>query len=217
MGAAVAANAHCPQVANMPPPDTYTDYNDLTAHEVEDRDFRIVDRVRSPDVAVVAHHGGGIECGTSELARAIAGRVHSLYLFEGIKPRGNRHLHITSDNFTEPRGLAVVHGCRRVLAIHGEGSPARAVFVGGRDCEWGNVIDATLTAAGFTVREHPKPYLQGNSPANLCNRGTTGEGVQLEIGEGLRQQFFRSLNREGRRHPTELFHHFVAAVQVCLA
>ena len=137
--------------------DTYEDYYHLLKHEQEGRDFRVLSLLRGADVAVIAPHGGGIEPGTSEIARAVAGDVHPLYLFEGIKQRGNLDLHITSERFNEPRAKQLVEKSQKALAIHGEGSSSATVFIGGRDCEWANLIDAALTDAGFETAEHKSP------------------------------------------------------------
>jgi phage replication-related protein YjqB (UPF0714/DUF867 family) len=40
--------------------------------------------------------------------------------------------------------------------------------------------------------------------------------VQLEISRGLRAQMFKSLSREGRKHPTAKFRAFVAALRAVL-
>jgi len=78
--------------------DHYHSYSELAEHEVEGTDFTItVFRRPFSAVAVIAPHGGKIEPRTSEIARAIAGEDFNLYLFEGIKKRGNyAALHITS-------------------------------------------------------------------------------------------------------------------------
>ncbi|WP_376782030.1 poly-gamma-glutamate hydrolase family protein [Agrobacterium cavarae] len=63
---------------------------------------------RPSSVCVIAPHGGKVERGTSELALAVAGTRLSYYLFEDLKPKGNRDLHVTSSSFNEPQALAVV-------------------------------------------------------------------------------------------------------------
>lgn len=41
--------------------------------------------------------------------------------------------------------------------------------------------------AGINV-EGPRSGLSGNNPNNICNRGQTGAGGQLELSEGLRRR-----------------------------
>ncbi|MFA1628164.1 poly-gamma-glutamate hydrolase family protein [Rhizobium mongolense] len=84
--------------------DRYRSFEDLEQHE-EASAFRIEAIKRPSSVCVIAPHGGKIERGTSELARAVAGTELSYYLFEGLKPKGNRDLHVTSSNFNEPQSV----------------------------------------------------------------------------------------------------------------
>jgi phage replication-related protein YjqB (UPF0714/DUF867 family) len=100
------------------------------------------------------------------------------------------------------------------VTIHGEESDdeGEGVFVGGRDAALGACIGDLLTAQGFNVRKHPDPNLQGLDPKNICNRGTTGAGVQLELSLAVRETLFQSLTREGRKCPTPRFTVFVDAI-----
>ena len=130
-----------------------------------------------------------------------------------MKTAGSKDLHITSSNFDEPAGVALVSKSDFVLAIHGEGSEhVEVVYLGGRDIELREAIAHELTAAGFEARLHDNPKLQGTSLANICNRGEKNRGVQLELSEGLRRTFFASLKSVDRNHPTAAFSSFVAAV-----
>jgi phage replication-related protein YjqB (UPF0714/DUF867 family) len=62
--------------------DKYFTFAELAAGE-DPSAYRIVSMPRGSAVAIIAPHGGNIEPGTSELARAVAGQELSLYLFEG--------------------------------------------------------------------------------------------------------------------------------------
>ena len=99
--------------------DKYSSYAELEKHECEGKDFLRYAVERSSSVAIFAIHGGNIEPGTSEIAKAIAGEDFSLYCFEGLKPRGNRALHIASHNFDEPSSLVLVGRSRIIVAVHG--------------------------------------------------------------------------------------------------
>jgi phage replication-related protein YjqB (UPF0714/DUF867 family) len=194
--------------------DRYSNFKALKAEQTEGRDFRVQVAVREEAaVAVIAPHGGAIEPGTSELAFAIAGEQLSFAIFEGAKVAQNRDLHITSTNFDEPRCAEVVALSRTAVAIHGENSPEETVFAGGADALLRSQLSEALAEAGFTVREHENPNLQGTSRANICNRGTSGAGVQLELSRGLRSTLFESLNAAGRARQTDAFHQFVDAVR----
>jgi phage replication-related protein YjqB (UPF0714/DUF867 family) len=194
--------------------DKYPNFATLEQHERPGIDYRVVVRRVEPAFAIVAPHGGGIERGTSEIADGIAFQRWSFYSFEGLKQTGNSTLHITSTSFDEPLCLILVGDTSRVVTIHGEESDddGEGVFVGGLDVELGTSIGAALTAEGFNVRKHPNPNLQGLDPQNICNRGTSGAGVQLELSQSVRETLFESLTREGRTHPTPRFRIFVDAI-----
>jgi len=168
--------------------DKYANYGALRKGEVEGRDFQIFTRIMQSSTAVIAPHGGKIERGTSELAKAIAGEVYQVYCFEGLKGANNRDLHITSTNFDEPEALKLVSGCDHVLAIHGCAAGERTIYLGGRDALLRDAIGENLVAGGFRAGIHDNPDLQGISIANICNRGRRSRGVQLEISADLRDE-----------------------------
>jgi phage replication-related protein YjqB (UPF0714/DUF867 family) len=198
--------------------DTYHNFAALEQHERAGIDYEVLVRRAEPAFAIVAPHGGGIEPGTSEIADAIARQRWSFYSFEGLKRLGNRVLHITSTRFDEPMCLLLLGKTSRVVTIHGEESDddGEGVFVGGLDVDLGTSIGALLTAQGFNVRKHPDCNLQGLDPENICNRGTAGAGVQLELSHAVRATLFEYLTREGRKHPTPRFTVFVDAVSRAL-
>jgi phage replication-related protein YjqB (UPF0714/DUF867 family) len=197
--------------------DRYPDFATLARHERSGIDYRVLARRARPAFAVVAPHGGAIEPGTSEVADAIAGETLSFYAFEGVKSSGNADLHITSTRFDEPMCLTVLGHSDVVLTLHGEHSEeAGSVFVGGLDVALGERIGKALSRRGFDVREHQDPDLQGREPKNLCNRGRSRAGVQLELSRSVRETMFESLTRAGRRKPTARFDAFVKAVRRAL-
>ena len=198
--------------------DTYPNFAALARHERVGIDYGIALRMSLDAFALVAPHGGGIEPGTSEIAVAIAADDWSSYSFEGLKRSGNGVLHITSTRFDEPLCAAVISRTNVVITIHGEHSTAdgEGVFVGGRDGPLGAAIDRELTRKGFDVRTHPDEKLQGRAQANLCNRGASGAGVQLELSRAVRKSMFESLTKTGRQHPTPRFGDFVAALRKVL-
>ena len=104
-----------------------------------------------------------------------------------------------------------------VLAIHGEHSREVAVFIGGLDMKRIARMSASLSSHGFDVRAVDSAHLAGRAANNVCNRGRTGAGVQLEIAEGLRRAFFQRLSpRAKRQHTTAAFARFVSAVREAL-
>ena len=197
-------------------PDRYPNFAMLAACEDEGVDFRVRYRLAHSPVAVVAPHGGGIEAGTSELAEAVAGREHSFYAFEGIRGHENADLHVASTRFAEPRGLQVVSRSDVVLAIHGRDRDDETVFLGGLHAELIDDLAAALERAGFRTARHDRPGFGGADPDNICNRGRSGRGVQLELPRGLRRRLFPALNAAGRRVRTCGFRRFRNALRGAL-
>jgi phage replication-related protein YjqB (UPF0714/DUF867 family) len=195
--------------------DKYASFDDLRAAEAPGT-FSIFARESHATFAVMAPHGGRIEPGTSEIARAIAGDDLALYVFDAIKAKGNKDLHITSSRFDEPNCVHMLGTVQTVLAIHGEKSDTDTVFVGGRHPGFPSILRAELAPLGFNVEEHKNPRLQGRDAMNICNRGVSGRGMQLELARGLRQTFFKSLKKEGLRERTPRFVQFCSAVRAAL-
>jgi phage replication-related protein YjqB (UPF0714/DUF867 family) len=197
--------------------DKYRSYQQLRMDEREGRDFVIYARQGSSGVAVIAPHGGGIEPGTTEVAEAIAGKLHSLYCFEGIKRNKNFDLHISSEYFDEPMGLDLVTGSRIVLALHGCSDHGDAVYLGGRDMDLIADLAGALTKAGFNAGLSPRPEIEGKSVHNICNRGRSGKGVQVEISRSMRKRMFKDITRAGRKTTTPVFDTFVSVLRDVLS
>jgi phage replication-related protein YjqB (UPF0714/DUF867 family) len=158
---------------------------------------------------VLAIHGGGIE-GTSEIALAVAGYhpatfaqttdglgFHDLWIFEGLLSHGNSKLHVKSINYDDPIALELVQNARRCISLHGfnhsdglNDSHANGIQVGGLDTELKNIVLEELTRAGIDARIAIASRLNGDDPTNICNRTTSGAGVQLEIGTSYRDSLF---------------------------
>jgi phage replication-related protein YjqB (UPF0714/DUF867 family) len=140
----------------------------------------------------MAIHGGGIEPGTTQIGDAIAGRAHTFYSFLGIKERENRKLHIESRRFDEPVAQETAVSAETVLTIHGCRETDATVYIGGRDLHLKAAITEALARLDVPVREDPRH--PGTQPDNICNRGRSGRGVQLEFSSGIRQRLFSDLS-----------------------
>ncbi|SEG88192.1 Phage-related replication protein YjqB, UPF0714/DUF867 family [Nonomuraea solani] len=204
--------------------DTYKDYADLAASEVEGVDYRIsTRRPTGSEVSHIAIHGGAIEGGTSQLAgHAARAGGHAFYAFEGIKSSGNGDLHITATAFDEPRALALQAKMTSTVSWHGAGGTEATTYVGGLDKELKKKVTAKLKAAGFAVAATVPSGLAGTNPLNIANRNKADMGLQLEITEAQRKRFFEDgkLNRawtEDKAHWTTAFYSYVAAVNDALA
>lgn len=199
--------------------DTYTSYTDLAAHETEGVDYeRRSVPVTGATWASIAIHGGGIEPGSGEVARAIGAGIMNHYEFAGIKPSGNSVLHVTSTNFDEPICTGIVTSSLRCLSAHGyAGTDGLAqTSIGGLDTATIARIRTNLQQAGFSVITAAQE-INGSNPANICNQTTISAGVQLEMSNALRASFFpdgdlsRAMRDSGQR--TDAFYAYVDAVR----
>jgi phage replication-related protein YjqB (UPF0714/DUF867 family) len=164
----------------------YRSFKELADHELEGQGYQIKMNLRDSPVLVMAPHGGKIEPGTTEIAEAIAGQDHSFYSFEGLKTDGNGVLHIESHLFDEPHALKAVAKAKVVVTVHGQINRKDVfVMVGGLNAPLCLEIKSQLEASGFQTRS-PIEGLMGTDPKNICNKGSSQRGVQLEISRKVR-------------------------------
>jgi phage replication-related protein YjqB (UPF0714/DUF867 family) len=165
--------------------DKYVNFAALSRSE-PDGAYRIVVRQKDSAIALIAPHAGMIEFGTSEICMSVAGEDFTYYLFEGCKPDNNCDLHITSSRFDEPKGIDVAQSAQVVVTFHGQKGSDHFVNVGGLEERLCALLIDHLKSAGFFASQHRAKNLQGHNKNNICNRGATGRGLQLEISRGLR-------------------------------
>ncbi|MEJ2598652.1 MAG: poly-gamma-glutamate hydrolase family protein [Anaerolineales bacterium] len=190
----------------------YNDFNQIARHEREGIDYRRQRVWSASPVLIAAPHGGGIEPGTSEVAIALAGEAHALYLFEGFKGDQNQYLHVASTRFNDPWLDELLQKAQYVAAVHGCRGSQAVTYIGGQHERWRELAIQMLSQAGFSA-ERDEGHHAGRHPSNLCNRGRSGMGVQFELSLGLRRQMFANLSRPGRESPTPVFHRFASALQ----
>jgi len=174
---------------------SYRSFKELMEAEAEGKDYRI--RIESKDghVLIMAPHGGKIEPGTAEIAEAIAGQDYSFYSFEGLKADGNGVFHIESHLFDEPRALEAAQKVDTIVTVHGQINQKDAfVMVGGLNDRLGSEIKRQLEKSGFETRP-PTKGLEGLDPDNICNRGRSKGGVQLEISRKMRDSLRTDRNQ----------------------
>jgi phage replication-related protein YjqB (UPF0714/DUF867 family) len=165
--------------------DIYTCFEALKSHEKLNRDYKIwVSDVGSP-LTIMAPHGGRIEPRTSYIAKKIARDKFNCYCFEGIKPDKNGRLHITSHNFDEPQALKLIARSQSVVTVHACTDKEGRVYLGGLDNRLIAAIAGRLKVGGI-VRAGTNQRYPGLNPDNICNRGITRKGAQLEVSRGLR-------------------------------
>jgi len=197
------------------PRDRYRSFGDLASVELEGYDFRREMCTRPSTIAVVAIHGGGIEPGASEVARAVAGEDMAWYCFEGIKPRANGTLHVASTRFDDPQCVTLAARSDLVFSVHGsEGDDPHVLVSGLAEDLVLQLIDA-LVVQGFCAARDCGACA-GTDPRNICNRGRLGKGLQIEMSRGLRLTLFRGLSRRDRRVILPSFHHFAETIRSVL-
>ncbi|MEK7744064.1 MAG: poly-gamma-glutamate hydrolase family protein [Elusimicrobiota bacterium] len=190
--------------------DLHKDIGGLRAAHREGEDFCVEWLDRKSTTAVFAIHGGTIEPGTSEAARAVAGPDWSFYLFEGLKASSRRphELHLTSKRFQDAPAVALATAAVLAVSLHGAFDTDEKICIGGTNAARCASTARALAAAGFQTEE-PCRRLPGASRRNIANRAGEG-GVQLELSEGLRARFrtepallqrFAAAVREGLRSP----------------
>lgn len=196
--------------------DKYSNFAELAAHEAEGIHWtREIRRVPDSDLAHIAIHGGGIEVGTTEAARAAAAGSHNYYSFRGRKKAStNRDLHVTSSHFDEPECVALQKTMVRTVSWHGFHDSAKITEVGGLDEDFKLWIMRSLQLAGFTV-VNAAPERAGRNTLNIANRNLTGRGVQLELSTAQRAAFFTNgdASAGNRMNVTEEFNAYIEAVQ----
>ncbi|WP_108816901.1 poly-gamma-glutamate hydrolase family protein [Loktanella sp. Alg231-35] len=167
--------------------DRYSSFKELYDVEKDGTDYQKQAESRTSDCLIMAPHGGKIEPGTSELAKAVASEDHSLYLFEGIRKRPHSDLHVTSHKYDDEEAIKIVSEHAIVVAFHGRrdrDDPA-TVHVGGLDAATRDAIVNELSSDGFDAAVGCGE-LAGEHKNNICNRGRRSMGVQLEIPKSLR-------------------------------
>lgn len=176
--------------------DQYSSFQELSRREIEGVDYKIVHRVRDPTTLILAIHGGGIEPYTDTVANLIAGTEFSFYAFAGTNgAKSISRLHLRSSSFDEPRALEMVAQAENVIAVHGQRDRDREfVLPGGLATSLRDDIWRSLASEGFTITE-PPPRLSGTHPLNICNRGVTSSGVQLELSFRLRKKLVMDQER----------------------
>lgn len=172
--------------------DIYSSFKELKEKE-DEGSFHIICETesRSKQYAIMAPHGGNIEPGTTEIVLAIAREDLSFYIFNANKSKNNKDLHITTTRFDEPQSEKMLEEVETVLAIHGASDPKtepkERIWVGGQLREKFEInLNEKLSQLGFLVEIDSR--FSGKEPNNICNRGTSQKGMQLELTRSLRDK-----------------------------
>ncbi len=160
-------------------------FDELLRHERDNLSIACADR--GSGVALIAPHGENIEPSTGIIASAIAGGDYNLYRLDARRKAPIERFHVTSTNFDDRNCLKVISASRHVIAIHGLRRIGEMIDVGGLDTNLRDRIVQSLRASGFQARAVSEGTHAAISEKNICNRGMSGKGVQLEIPSSLRK------------------------------
>ena len=191
--------------------DKYNNFDELKSNETCGVDYEISITKRNENITILAIHGGGIEIGTSEVAEKLSRKGgYSSYIFEALRTKDNRELHITATNFDDPVARNMVQESKTTLAIHGYTGEEEIVYVGELNEDLKNAVIRQLKDDGFDAREAPSD-VGGVSPENIVNDNKIRAGVQFELTTALRKNFFKDGNwsRSNRVNTTDKFNRFV--------
>ncbi|WP_369656818.1 poly-gamma-glutamate hydrolase family protein [Variovorax sp. V213] len=87
--------------------------------------------------------------------RPVAFRTLTCWTSSDLKAEDNDELHITSDRFDEPLGVALVESSEFVVAVDGAKGDMPVTYPGGRGGSLVNPMRACPQKAGFDVQDHP--------------------------------------------------------------
>lgn len=169
----------------------YGSFTELAQSQMIWQDYEIRSRIGTSGVAILTIHGGTLQPGTTEIADTVAGELHSFYSFMSLKPEADQTLYVPSTQFDEPGAMDIIRDADTVLSIHGCEGEAEFVTVGGLDSELVTLVRLALVDAGIALSED---NLGGTHPENICNRGKTGRGVQMQISRGLRDRLIDEMD-----------------------
>lgn len=152
--------------------------------------WRQTDCFRRSWLTVVAPHAGTIEPITGDIAIAIAGTEHNLFVFEGLRRNdpSRMSLHVKSHLYFDPALDGLLAGCDTAISIHGAKSTSeRITYMGGLNQSLSEAIWTALDYAGFQAEAGTvENGYAGENPDNLVNRAEW-HGAQLEITRAERE------------------------------
>jgi phage replication-related protein YjqB (UPF0714/DUF867 family) len=173
--------------------DKYSSLEELKLSEPPEA-YREYARDKGSWLTIVAPHAGTIEPFTGQLAEAIAGQEHNLFVFEGLRGHGTE-LHVTSARFSsvELTALQTAEQSRITISVHGASdawADRPTVFIGGQNSELRRCILLELSQASFSAVDaalNGPPQYAATDPENFVNK-TKEAGIQLEISRRLRTE-----------------------------
>lgn len=126
---------------------------------------------------ILAIHAG-VEPGTEKVAERIAQNDFPFYI-------NKNPVHVTSSEFTDEELDELLKQIDVAVSIHGEKTKSESfVMVGGLAMDLRKRLETSFTKNGIIIKNPPE-HLDGDNVKNVCNRGKSKTGIQLEISRGL--------------------------------
>lgn len=164
--------------------DRYVNFIELQQNEIEGLSFFRDFQKRNSPFLVAAIHGGFLEPETDVIARALASKEHSFYIFEALLDDGKR-FHVTSTRFNDPVLMQLVEQSQTCISVHSFLSETPGVCIGGLHGLAKKAVAQSLEFFDPSLKvENPCPQFAGTHPKNFVNQ-CQNAGVQLEISSAL--------------------------------
>lgn len=203
--------------------DTFKSLASLKQSLTEGHDYSISVVDRDSPVTVVSPHGGKIEPGTSELARALAKQGFNLFDFQALSNTAARMGHVTSTNFRDRRLTSLLNKSTVCVSFHRMRDRHQIIYLGGANRRLKEIAARALKEAGFRCTTDP-PRLKGLDPENFVNLAQD-KGLQVEIPVLVADSLIPDIDSRARlSSPYELqkkrslrFSDFVEAINSSLA
>ncbi|MFL5784900.1 MAG: poly-gamma-glutamate hydrolase family protein [Bacteriovoracaceae bacterium] len=181
--------------------DHYRNFSELSAANIEGKDYSILLRDTPSKNLVMSFHGGLIEPGTTELGVEVAGNDLDFYTFVGNKNSEldeasltAADLHLTAAHFDEPRLIDKTSEEKFCVGLHGFGGEQADFCVGGANEPERKRLVETLSSKFPELRSCElccSPYngVASKNPVNRC----LDKGVQIEMSPKVRLMILSDL------------------------
>lgn len=178
--------------------DKYNNFQELKSNEIENVDYKTsfgYNLGEGSNTIIISIHSGSIEGGTGEIASQISKDFCNHYDFSGLKSgddedHENQILHISSNKYDDPWLEWILEKMNLAVSIHGAKDKEIITYVGGLNHFAIDYIVDSLIAAGFNATSKVPAHLSGKNLSNIINKTPLKAGVQIEVSQGQRNEFF---------------------------
>jgi phage replication-related protein YjqB (UPF0714/DUF867 family) len=111
--------------------------------------------------------------------------------FRGTKDSGNLDLHVSSIRYEDDHLTEMLQFAQVVCSVHGCKGNDLGIYLGGLDKELIQTTKENLERH-FDFLKNPQSHLRGVHKNNICNRGISKKGLQLELTLGFRKYLMQN-------------------------